>query len=121
MGELAVSSELYGVATIASILLLFVSGLETDLSLFLKYSLAGGIIGIGGVVVSFSSGDVLGMLLFKTSAMDPRSLFLGIMSTATSVGIRLAYFRTGEKKWTQSGKASRILAAAGFDDVLGNR
>ena len=49
----AVSPELYAFSQIASIILLFSSGLETDLSLFIKYSVSGGIIGLGGVVVSF--------------------------------------------------------------------
>ena len=117
MGELAVSTELYSVATIASILLLFVSGLETDLSLFLKYSIAGGIVGIGGVVLSFATGDLLGMILFKTIAMDPRALFLGIMSTATSVGITARIL--SDRKKMDSPEGVTILAAAVFDDVLG--
>ena len=117
MGELAVSPELYGVATIASILLLFVSGLETDLSLLMKYSLAGGIIGIGGMVISFSAGDLLGMVLFRTGAMDPRALFLGIMSTATSVGITARIL--SDRKKMDSPEGVTILAAAVFDDVLG--
>ena len=37
--------------------LFFASGLETDLGLFIKYSVSGGIIGIGGVVFSFVLGD----------------------------------------------------------------
>ena len=117
MGELAVSSELYSVATIASILLLFVSGLETDLSLFLKYSLAGGVIGIGGVALSFVSGDVLGMMLFHSTVMDPRALFLGVMSTATSVGITARIL--SDRKKMDSPEGVTILAAAVFDDVLG--
>ena len=117
MGELAVSTELYGIATIASILLLFVSGLETDLSLLMKYSLAGGIIGIGGVALSFAAGDLLGMVLFRTGAMDPRALFLGIMSTATSVGITARIL--SDRRKMDSPEGVTILAAAVFDDVLG--
>lgn len=52
----AVSSELYALATFASIILLFLSGLETDLSTFLRYSVAGTLVGIGGVIVSFYLG-----------------------------------------------------------------
>jgi len=86
-GTLAVSPELYGFSTVASIILLFASGLETDLSLFMKYSVAGGIIGIGGVVFSFIFGDVVGMFFLDASFADPRCLFLGVLCTATSVGI----------------------------------
>ena len=49
-GSIAVSTELYSFATVASIILLFFSGLETDIGLFLKYSVAGVIIGLGGVL-----------------------------------------------------------------------
>jgi Kef-type K+ transport system membrane component KefB len=85
--SLAVSTELYAFATVASIILLFASGLETNLALFLRYSLAGGLIGIGGVLCSFVFGNVVGMVLLKATFMDPRCLFLGVLSTATSVGI----------------------------------
>ncbi|MFH2115033.1 MAG: cation:proton antiporter, partial [Spirochaetota bacterium] len=63
MLDIPVSPELYGIATIASIILLFVSGLETDLRLFIKYSLAGGLVGIGGVVLAFAGGDLFGVLV----------------------------------------------------------
>lgn len=115
--ELAVSPELYGFATVASIILLFASGLETDLGMFLKYSVAGGIVGLGGVIFSFGLGDLTGMLLLHTNFMDPRCLFLGIMSTATSVGITARIL--SEKKKMDSPEGVTILAAAVFDDVLG--
>lgn len=116
-GTLAVSPELYGFATVASIILLFASGLETDLGLFLKYSVAGGIVGIGGVLFSFVFGDLLGVVLMKTTFMDPRCLFLGILSTATSVGITARIL--SDQKKMDSPEGVTILAAAVFDDVLG--
>jgi len=117
ISEIPVSPELYGIATIASIILLFVSGLETDLALFLKYSVAGGIVGMGGVLVAFSAGDLVGLALFGGSFMDPRNLFLGILSTATSVGITARIL--SDKKKMDSPEGVTILAAAVFDDVLG--
>jgi Kef-type K+ transport system membrane component KefB/mannitol/fructose-specific phosphotransferase system IIA component (Ntr-type) len=116
-GSLAVTPELYAFASIASIMLLFVSGLETDIRLFLRYSLAGGVIGIGGVLVSFSVGALTGVLLFSKSFMDPVCLFLGILSTATSVGITARIL--SEHKKMDSPEGVTILAAAVFDDVLG--
>lgn len=113
----AVSPELYAFATVASIILLFASGLETDLGLFLRYSLRGGVIGIGGVVFSFVSGALVGSLLIGIPLVDPRCLFLGILSTATSVGIT-ARILSGQKKM-DSPEGVTILAAAVFDDVLG--
>ncbi|MDR2419439.1 MAG: cation:proton antiporter [Treponema sp.] len=116
-GALAVSPELYGFATVASIILLFASGLETDIALFLRYSLAGGLIGIGGVVVAFISGDMVGMALLHAGFMDPRCLFLGVLSTATSVGITARIL--SDQKKMDSPEGVTILAAAVFDDVLG--
>ncbi len=115
--SLAVRSELYSFSIIASIILLFSSGLETDLKLFLKYSLSGGIIGFGGVAVSFLLGDIVTMVMLKTSFMDVRCLFLGIMSTATSVGITARIL--SDRKKMDSPEGVTILAAAVFDDVLG--
>ena len=116
-GSLAVSTELYGFATVASIILLFVSGLDTDLGLFLRYSVAGGAIGLGGALVSFAIGDVCGVLLLQTSFLDPRCMFLGILSTATSVGITARILCDHKKMDSPEGVT--ILAAAVFDDVLG--
>jgi fructose-specific phosphotransferase system IIA component len=115
--SLAVSPELYAFSTVASIILLFASGLETDLGLFLRYSVSGGIIGLFGVVVSFVFGDLAGMFMLHTSFMDVRCLFLGIMSTATSVGITARIL--SDKKKMDSPEGVTILAAAVFDDVLG--
>jgi fructose-specific phosphotransferase system IIA component len=114
---LAVSPELYAFAMVASIILLFSSGLETDLGLFLRYSVAGGLIGIGGVLVSFTLGGLAGAALLHVSFADPRCLFLGVLSTATSVGITARILSDQKKMDTPEGVTT--LAAAVFDDVLG--
>ena len=54
----ATSESLYGIATLASVILLFLSGLETNLKMFLKYSFVGLMVGLGGVIVSFVIGDL---------------------------------------------------------------
>ena len=119
----AVSPELYAFAQIASIILLFASGLETDLSLFIKYSVSGGIIGLGGVVISFFFGAACAYFILPvlgiqcSSLFDVNCLFLGIMSTATSVGITARIL--SDKKRMDSPEGVTILAAAVFDDVLG--
>ena len=59
----ATSPSLYGIATLASVILLFLSGLETDLKMFLKYSFVGLMVGLGGVVVSFVLGDLCAIYL----------------------------------------------------------
>ncbi|MCQ2604168.1 MAG: cation:proton antiporter [Spirochaetia bacterium] len=115
--NLAVTPELYGFAMLASVILLFSSGLETDLGLFIRYSVAGGGIGISGVVFSFLFGDITAMLLLNAGFMDLRCLFFGIMSTATSVGITARILSDRRKMNTPEGVT--IIAAAVFDDVLG--
>lgn len=113
----AVSPELYGFATLASIILLFMSGLETDISLFKRYAAAGGAVGLGGVLASFLLGSLCGVVAFKWSWLDPRTLFLGILGTATSVGITARIL--SDQRKMDSPEGVTILAAAVIDDVLG--
>ena len=115
-GALAVSVELYAFATVASIVLLFASGLETNLSLFLRYSVAGGIIGTTGALLSFAAGTLCGVILLESTFLDPRCLFLGIIATTTSVGISARTL--SERKKMDSPEGVTILTAAVFDDVL---
>lgn len=117
--ELSVSPELYGFAVVASVVLLFSSGLETDLPTFLKFSAKGSIVGLGGVIVSFFFGDMIAVLLLPEvhSFMDPAALFLGTLCTATSVGITARIL--SEKRKMSSPEGVTILAAAVLDDVLG--
>jgi Kef-type K+ transport system membrane component KefB len=118
-GTLPVSPELYGFAVVASIILLFFAGLETDLPTFLRFSLKGSAVGLGGVIVSFALGDMTAVLFLPGVGhfMDPAALFLGTLSTATSVGITARIL--SEKRKMSSPEGVTILAAAVLDDVLG--
>jgi Kef-type K+ transport system membrane component KefB len=117
-GLIPVSPELYGMATLASLLLLFLSGLETDLGMFLRYSTAGTAVGIGGVVVSFALGELCAIWFgLADSWLHPTALFLGAVSTATSVGITARILT--ERRKTDSPEGVTILAGAVLDDVLG--
>lgn len=116
-GSMPISTELYGMATFASIILLFLAGLETDIEMFLRYSLAGSIVGIGGIVASFLTGAFTGMYFLDLPFMSPAILFLGVMSTATSVGITARIL--SEKHSMDSPEGVTILAGAVIDDVLG--
>ena len=138
----AATPELYGICTIASVVLLFLSGLETNLKMFLKYAFAGSLVGVGGVVFSFLLGDLcavyattylpdllggiqclaeLGELVKEgkvvQAALSPAAMFMGIMSTATSVGITARIL--SEKKKMDSEEGVTIMAGAVIDDVLG--
>ena len=128
----AASPALYGLATLASVILLFLSGLETNLKMFLKYSFVGSLVGLGGVIVSFVFGDLCAVLLLPkffghyaylsgmplAQAMtDAAPLYMGIMSTATSVGITARIL--SERKKMDSEEGTTIMAGAVIDDVLG--
>lgn len=108
---------LYAVATIGSVVLLFQSGLETDVRTFFRYSLAGTVVGLGGIVFSFVCGAAVGCYALGWTFMDPRTLFLGILCTATSVGISARIL--SEHKAMGSPEGVTIMAAAVIDDVLG--
>ena len=118
-----VSLELYGICSLAAIILLFLVGLETDLKLFLRFSVAGSAVGVGGVIASFVLGDLCMVLLDdlvfgkQYGFFDPPCLFLGVVSTATSVGITARIL--SEKKKLSSPEGVTILAGAVVDDVLG--
>ncbi|MCQ2379132.1 MAG: cation:proton antiporter [Victivallaceae bacterium] len=112
-----VSESLYAISTLGSVILLFMSGLETDLRMFFRYSVAGTLVGLGGVIFSFALGDLVGVWMLHVSVADPRSLFLGVLCTATSVGITARIL--SERKSIDSPEGTTILAAAVIDDVLG--
>ena len=118
-GTIPVSPELYGVAVIASVILLFLAGLETDLKTFLRYSLMGSVVGVSGVVFSFLLGDFAAVIFLPSvnSFFAPGALFLGTLSTATSVGITARIL--SEKRKMSSAEGVVILSGAVLDDVLG--
>ncbi|MCP4130508.1 MAG: PTS transporter subunit EIIA [bacterium] len=114
---LPISPELYGIAVIASIILLFMAGLETDIELFIRYSITGSVVGIGGIVFAYLIGSLTGMFFFDLSFMDPKCMFLGVMSTTTSVGISARIL--SERRSMDSPEGVTILSGAVIDDVLG--
>lgn len=125
-GGAPISPELYGICSVASIVLLFLVGIETDLKMFVRYSVAGSLVGVGGVVASFLVGDLMGVYLLpfvmpnsatSFSFVHPACMFLGVMSTATSVSITARIL--SEQRKIDSAEGVTTLAAAVIDDVLG--
>lgn len=112
-----VSPHLYGLSSIAAIMLLFLSGLETDMALFVKYSFVGSIIGISGLIVSFFGGYIISIVVTNLHPVHPVHLFMGTIATATSVGITTSVLSTNNK--VNSPEGVTILSAAVLDDVLG--
>lgn len=116
-GAFPISPELYGLSVVASVILLFKSGLETDLHVLLSYFGSSLLIGFGGVVVSFFAGQLVAVGFLGTGLMDPRALVLGIIGTATSVGITARIL--SEQRKTDSPEGVSIIAGAVIDDVIG--
>jgi len=116
-GSLPVTPELYGVATVASIILLFMVGLETDFYQFMRYATSGVAVGVGGVVASFLGGTLVYVWFTGADFMSVDALFMGTVSTATSVGITARVL--AEKKKLDAPEGTTILAGAVIDDVLG--
>jgi len=113
-----VSTELWSVAQIAAIILLFVAGLETNAKLFFKYAGPASVVAAGGVVLPFLLGAYATVLLgFAKGFSDPVALFMGAVMTATSVGITARVL--SEKRKLDTPEGVTILGAAVIDDVLG--
>lgn len=109
--------EILHLSAFAAILLLFVSGLETDVGMFLRYSGPGLLVGVGGVVFAYALGSWCALLTgLADSWMDPVALFFGAVSTATSVGITARLL--SERRKMESPEGVTILAAAVLDDIL---
>ena len=86
-----VSPELYGLCSIASIVLLFMVGLETNIAMFIRYSLPGTLVGLGGVIASYLAGSLLGVMLLPKlmpgvfTMLSPACIFLGIIDRKSVV------------------------------------
>ncbi len=122
-GAFPVSAELYGICTIAAVILLFMVGLETDIGLLMRYSVAGSMVGIGGVLLSFVLGNATAVFALRimgqadAGPMTPYALFFGVILTATSVGITARIL--SEMRKTDSPEGVTLISGAIIDDVLG--
>ena len=114
--EIPVSPELYGIASIASILLLFMAGLGTDLKLFVRYSFAGSLIGIGTALTSFTLGLVTAANFLNLDVTHPLPLFMGVLCTTTSVDITVRIL--SENKKLDAPESVTIMAGAVIDNIL---
>jgi len=114
LGVISPSSELRFIAWLGIVILLFMAGLETKYSDFKRYGFAAAIVGVGGVLASFSLGFSAGILLgynFVTS------VFLGAILTATSISITVRTLMDLGKIGTK--EATLIVEAAVLDDIYG--
>ena len=115
-----VSDELFTLAQIGSIILLFAIGLETNLRQFLRYAGPATAVALGGVFLPFALG--VGATVFfgfdgGGGWSSPQALFMGAILTATSVGITARVLADMHRLDNPEGVT--IIAAAVVDDVLG--
>jgi Kef-type K+ transport system membrane component KefB len=124
-GEWPINDVVWSLAQFASIVLLFVTGLHTDLQQFLKYVGPATLVAVVGLVAPFALGTAVVFLppfaeLARAqpgaSALVP-ALFVGAILAATSIGITARVLGDVGKLDTPEGVT--ILGAAVLDDVLG--
>lgn len=99
---------------IGVIILMFIAGLESDLTLLKKYLKPAIVVALLGmllpVIVMGVAADIYGMQWFE-------SLFIGVIFSATSVSISVAVLR--EYNQLSSKEGATILGAAVADDIGG--
>lgn len=103
-------------ASLGVIVLMFISGMETDIHELKNCGKAAAIIAVSGVLVPLVGGWAAGAYFFP-DALTIEHIFLGIILTATSVSITVETLREMGKLRGTVGSA--ILGAAIIDDVLG--
>ncbi len=106
---------MYVIANIAVVILLFQAGVETDIKSFLKQAPTGFAVAFGGVILPFIGG------YFVTRALCPDVgtggwLFMGVVLTATSIGVTARILMDMGKLNTREG--TTILVAAVVDDII---
>ena len=113
-----ISTELWFVAQIASIVLLFAVGMETDLKQFVRFAVPASAVALGGVALPFALGTGATVWFgYAEHWTDPTALFMGSVMTATSVGITARVLRDLGRMGGPEGVT--IIGAAVVDDVLG--
>jgi Kef-type K+ transport system membrane component KefB len=105
---------LHVMAEVGIIMLLFLIGLETDVSTLISVGPAAAAVAIVGVVLPLIGGTAIGVMLGYSSAV---ALFLGAALTATSVGITARVL--SDLGHLKSNEGQVIVGAAVVDDILG--
>lgn len=120
-GNLPVEPQLFFIAQVAAVVLLFEAGLETDRPQFIKYIRPATAVAAGGVFLPFAMGFAATVMLGFASMdsiqdMIP-AMFVGAIMTATSVGITARVL--ADIRRLDSPEGVTVLAGAVVDDVLG--
>lgn len=120
-GNLPVEPQLFFIAQVAAVVLLFEAGLETDRPQFIKYIRPATAVAAGGVFLPFAMGFaatvVLGFASMDSIQDMIPAMFVGAIMTATSVGITARVL--ADIRRLDSPEGVTVLAGAVVDDVLG--
>jgi Kef-type K+ transport system membrane component KefB/nucleotide-binding universal stress UspA family protein len=113
---------LNAVSELGVLLLLLLTGMETDLALVKRVRRTAAITSAAGIVIPFACGYVLGEMLPESVLPDPNrrlltSLFLATALSISSVKIVAAVLR--EVDYLRRNLGQVILAAAILDDTIG--
>ena len=116
-----VEPQIFFVAQLAAVILLFEAGLETNRAQFIRWIRPASGVAVGGVLVPFLLG-FFGTIMFGFASLDSiedavPALFVGAIMTATSVGITARVL--ADIRHLDSAEGVTVLAAAVIDDVLG--
>ncbi len=111
------SQLINSLSEIGVIVLMFAAGLGTSIADLKKAGFKAFVIALLGVLVPLGIGYVVGSFYNTSPNAWIGNLFLGVILTATSVGITVETLKEMGCMSTDSGNA--ILAAAVIDDVLG--
>lgn len=103
-------------AEIGVVFLMFIAGLETDVRELVESGKSSSMIALGGIVAPVLM-IFIGMMLLIPDQDKTVALFLGVVSTATSVSISVQTLREIGQLRTKQG--IMILGAAIIDDVVG--
>lgn len=113
--------QLFGILSeLGVIVLMFGAGLETDIDEMKKCGKASFIIALIGVIVPLIMGAGVSWFFVDNSTTQIqvlKSIFIGVVLTATSVSITVETLKEMGKLNTRAGSA--ILGAAIIDDILG--
>jgi Kef-type K+ transport system membrane component KefB len=113
-GLVSESDTLHTFSEIGVIILMFLAGLETDMTTMRQVSASAFAVAIGGVVLPLLGGVGIGYAFGLTTT---EALFLGAILTATSVSISAQTLK--ELGILQTREGTTILAAAVIDDIMG--
>ncbi len=121
LGWVEPNDFLVKLAEIGVVILMFEAGVTTDLRQLLKTGPLAFLIACAGVFVPLLGGTLLHMAFYGFSAPPTpefyKSLFIGVILTATSVSITVETLK--ELGHLKSKIGTTILAAAIIDDVIG--